>query len=263
MAPLITAENISLHLPLMGFSVRTGVDGPARGVGGDFVTRGGGGQAIAALNGVSFTLKRGGRIGLIGSNGAGKSTLLRLLAGIYKPTAGRLAVNGQIATLFTSNIGINKEATGYENIKLMGSLLGMGRKEISELIPEIEEFTELGDYLNMPIRSYSAGMRTRLGFAIATSVRPDILLIDEVIGAGDRRFKVKAAQRVSDVISSAGGLILASHSPNIVSTFCDSVVWLHRGSVRMAGPLDEIIPIYENERKEARRKARKAEALDK
>lgn len=199
---------------------------------------------VRALEDISFTLNRGERLGLIGANGAGKSTLLRVLAGIYMPTSGSCRVEGRISTLFTNNIGLAPEATGYENILLMGSLLGIGRRGAQALIPEIEDFSELGEYLHMPLRTYSSGMRTRLGFAIATSIRPDVLLVDEVIGAGDKSFQEKAARRIHNMFAAAGVLVLASHSPDVIRRFCDHAVWLEFGCVRAIGSVDEVMSSY-------------------
>jgi ABC-2 type transport system ATP-binding protein/lipopolysaccharide transport system ATP-binding protein len=199
---------------------------------------------LRGLDGISFTAKRGDRIGLIGRNGAGKSTLLRTLAGIYQPSAGSCRAAGRISTLFSSALGLSAEATGYENIYLGATLLGMKKAAIEEALPNIVAFCELGDFLDLPIRTYSAGMRTRLGFAIATSIRPDILLIDEVFGTGDRHFRAKAKQRVEQVMAKANVLMLASHSDSIIRGMCTKVLWLDQGRVLAFGPADEVLERY-------------------
>lgn len=241
--PVIVLEQVSLALPVRGRPARLHHVRAAADVGGRITLRDGVLQVIALEN-VSLRLKRGERLGLIGSNGAGKSTLLRVIAGIYAPTSGERRVEGRISTLFTNNIGLAVEATGYENILLMGSLLGIDRRRTEALIPEIQEFSELGEYLHMPLRTYSAGMRTRLGLAIATSIEPDVLLVDEVIGAGDRRFQERAATRIRSMFEAAGVLVLASHSTEVVRRFCDRAIWLDYGQVCLAGPVDEVIAAY-------------------
>jgi ABC-2 type transport system ATP-binding protein/lipopolysaccharide transport system ATP-binding protein len=202
---------------------------------------------LRGLDGISFTARRGDRIGLIGRNGAGKSTLLRTLAGIYQPSAGSCRATGRISTLFSSALGLSAEATGYENIYLGATLLGMKKAAIKEALPDIVAFCELGDFLELPIRTYSAGMRTRLGFAIATSIRPDILLIDEVFGTGDRHFRAKAKQRVEQVMAKANVLMLASHSDSIIRSMCTKALWLDRGRAMAFGPVDEVLKRYNHD----------------
>lgn len=199
---------------------------------------------LRGLDGISFTAKRGDRIGLIGRNGAGKSTLLRTLAGIYQPSAGSCRATGRISTLFSSALGLSAEATGYENIYLGATLLGMNKAAIEEALPDIVAFCELGDFLDLPIRTYSAGMRTRLGFAIATSIRPDILLIDEVFGTGDRHFRAKAKQRIEQVMAKANVLMLASHSDSVIRSMCTKALWLEQGRAKAFGSLDEVLEQY-------------------
>ncbi|MEZ5935282.1 MAG: ABC transporter ATP-binding protein [Alphaproteobacteria bacterium] len=199
---------------------------------------------LRGLDDVSFTARRGDRIGLIGRNGAGKSTLLRTLAGIYPPSAGICRATGRISTLFSSALGLSAEATGYENIHLGATLLGLDRAAIEKALPEIVAFCDLGDFLDLPIRTYSAGMRTRLGFAIATSIRPDILLIDEVFGTGDRHFRAKAKQRIEEVMAKANVLMLASHSDGVIRGMCTKAIWLEQGKLMAFGPVDEVLEQY-------------------
>ena len=199
---------------------------------------------VTALDGVNIRISRGQRVGLIGPNGAGKSTLLRVMAGIYYPTRGVAESRGKISTLFPELLGVRPEATGLENIVLTGISLGLTRKDISRQIPEIVEFTELGDYIYMPLRTYSAGMRTRLALSIAAGISPDILLIDEVIGVGDKRFRLKAKERLSQMMTSANVLVVASQSPEIIREFCTEAIWLEHGQVRTFGGVDEVLLEY-------------------
>ena len=199
---------------------------------------------VTILEDVSIDITRGQRVGLIGANGAGKSTLLRVMAGIYFPTRGLAETYGKVSTLFPELLGVRPDATGLENIILTGILLGLTRKEISRRIPEIIEFTELGDYIYMPLRTYSTGMRTRLVLSIATCISPDILLVDEVIGVGDKSFRLKAKERLDQMMTSANTLVVVSQSPEIIREFCTEAIWLDRGQVRATGGVDEVLRKY-------------------
>lgn len=194
---------------------------------------------VKALDNISFTLNHGDRVGLIGHNGAGKSTLLRVLAGIYEPTQGRFYYEGKIAPLLNVMLGINQESTGYENIMVRGLLLGLTRKEIQIKLDQIAEFTELGDYLFAPVRTYSAGMQLRLAFAVATCIKPDILLMDEMIEVGDAAFLKKAQLRLGEFINKSSILVLASHSNETIQRLCNKVVLLEKGCVKYVGPIEE------------------------
>lgn len=199
---------------------------------------------VTILEGVNIAISTGQRVGLIGANGAGKSTLLRVMAGIYYPTHGVAETRGTISTLFPELLGVRPDATGLENIMLTGILLGLTRKEISRRMPEIIEFTELGDYIYMPIRTYSSGMRTRLVLSIATYISPDILLVDEVIGVGDKSFRLKAKDRLDGMMTSANTLVVVSQSPEIIREFCTEAIWLDRGQVRATGDVEEVLRGY-------------------
>ena len=199
---------------------------------------------VTILEGVNISISKGQRVGVIGPNGAGKSTLLRVMAGIYYPTHGVAETRGTVSTLFPELLGVRPEATGLENIVLTGILLGLTRKDISRRIPEIVEFTELGDYIYMPLRTYSAGMRTRLVLSIATCISPDILLMDEVIGVGDKHFRLKAKDRLNRMMTSANTLVVVSQSPEIIREFCSEAIWLERGQVRASGDVDEVLIEY-------------------
>lgn len=205
-----------------------------------------GGRAsfIRALDNVSFELSSGEGLGLIGRNGSGKSTLLRVLAGFYVPTEGKLEIEGKISTLFSNNIGLENEASGLENIYFVCKLLGFSNREIEELLPDIVDFCELGNFLHMPFRTYSAGMKTRLGFAIATSIQPEILLVDEIFGAGDKYFRRKAEERISRLFDGAGILLMANHSEVVLRQYCQKVLWLDNGRVYRFGSAEEVLEEY-------------------
>jgi len=196
---------------------------------------------VQALDGVTLSFEHGDRIGVVGHNGAGKTTLLRVLAGIYEPTAGKATIHGQAAPLFDVALGMDPDSTGYENIVIRGLFLGLSRRDIEARVEEIAAFTELGSFLDLPIRTYSAGMRMRLAFAVSTSIEPDILLLDEGIGAGDKAFIKKANERLRTFAGKAGIIVLASHSDGLVRKMCDKVVLMEHGKVLRQGSTDEIL----------------------
>lgn len=200
---------------------------------------------VEALKNVSLTLNDGDTLGLVGPNGSGKSTLLRVLAGLYEPTLGTITRDGAVSTLFDLSLGMDQEATGYENIRLMGALRGLRSGEIEEAIASVAEFSELNDFLHMPIRTYSAGMSARLGFSIATTIKPEILLIDEVLGTGDQHFLHKARKRMDQIMKQARIFVLASHSNEMIRQFCKNSLLLLRGRVFAYGPTDEILREYD------------------
>jgi ABC-2 type transport system ATP-binding protein len=200
---------------------------------------------VAALQDINLQLREGDRLGLIGHNGAGKSTLLRLLAGAYAPTRGRVISTGRISTLFSSTPGLNADATGRENVKTCGLYLGMGRAEIDRKIEAITDFAELGDYIDQPVRIYSTGMLMRLGFAIATAIEPEILLLDEGLATGDAQFARKAEQRMRELIERSPILVIASHSMSLLSTICTSCVQLEHGQIIEAGTPTEVAQRYQ------------------
>jgi len=199
---------------------------------------------VRALEGLSFTLKDGDRVGLLGHNGAGKSTLLRLLSGVYEPSSGSARIEGEIGSLIDISLGIDPEATGRENIYLRGGLLGMTRSEIAAQIDEIIEFSELGDFVDMPLRTYSTGMHLRLAFAVSTVVRPEILLMDEWLSVGDEGFKHKAEARMSELVRSTNILVIASHSRELVLHTCNRIIWLEHGKIRMDGDPQKVATAY-------------------
>jgi len=188
---------------------------------------------VRALGDLSFTLKDGDRVGLLGHNGAGKSTLLRLLCGVYEPSSGKASIKGKIGSLIDISLGIDPEATGRENIYLRGGLLGMKRTEISKQIDDIIEFSELGNFVDMPLRTYSSGMHLRLAFAVSTILRPEILLMDEWLSVGDEGFKHKAEVRLTELVQATNILVIASHSLDVILNTCNRVIWLEHGKIRM------------------------------
>ncbi|MBN9316332.1 MAG: ABC transporter ATP-binding protein [Devosia sp.] len=187
---------------------------------------------VTALDGVSFELKAGDRLGLVGANGAGKTTLLKVLYGIYEPTGGALAVAGRVDALFNIDLGFRAEATGRRNILLRGLINGWSEAEIAEKTDEIIAFSELGEFIDMPFKSYSQGMGARLAFAIATTLEPQILLMDEWIGAGDAAFQAKATRRMDELAEKAGIIILASHQPDLIARTCNKLLELEHGRVK-------------------------------
>jgi len=199
---------------------------------------------IEALRDITLSLREGDRVGLVGHNGAGKSTLLRMLAGIYEPTRGAAHINGKIAPVFDMGVGMDPEISGVENIIIRGLFLGMTRKQMEKRVDEITEFTELGDYIQMPLRTYSTGMRVRLALGVVTSIDPEILLLDEGIGAVDAAFLDKARSRLVDLVARSGLLVFASHSDEFLVELCDTAIWMDEGQIRQRGSLREILTAY-------------------
>lgn len=200
---------------------------------------------VRALDNVSLRFESGDRIGLIGHNGAGKSTLLRTLAGIYAPTQGTIAHEGRVVPLLDISLGMDDNSTGMQNIRLRGLLLGMDDAEISRKTAEISDFCELGDYLDLPIRTYSSGMRVRLAFAVSTAVEAEILLLDEVMGVGDASFMHKAQKRLQELHSRSEIVVLAMHSNAEIRRVCNKTLWMDNGRVRMFGSTEEVVSAYE------------------
>lgn len=199
---------------------------------------------INALNDISLTIEHGDRVGLVGHNGAGKSTFLRLLANIYEPTRGEIHVNGQISPMLDLMQGIESELSGYENIFIRGALLGLKKSQIRKQTEEISELTGLGDYLYMPTRTYSSGMLLRLAFAITVSIKPDILLIDEIFGAGDAEFKEKAQEKMISLLDKSSIVVMANHTDEIISEFCNKVLLLEGGKLKYFGPVAKGLELY-------------------
>lgn len=199
---------------------------------------------VQALRDINLSLKEGDRIGLIGGNGSGKSTLLRVMAGVYEPTIGSMEIEGTCASLLGLWGGMDHSASGYENIVLMGIASGLSRKEIAEQTDEIIEFADIGEHINLPLRTYSSGMQLRIAFAIATAVAADITLIDEVIGVGDAEFVKKAQQRLKKFMNKSRILVLASHFDRVLRENCDSGVVMQGGCVTFCGPIEDALNHY-------------------
>jgi ABC-type polysaccharide/polyol phosphate transport system ATPase subunit len=187
---------------------------------------------VRAIDNISIEINDGDRIGLVGHNGSGKTTLLRVIAGIYKPNGGAITIEGQVGALLNPTAGMDPESTGIENIFLRGYMMGMSRREIASKLDDIAEFSELGDFLELPMRTYSAGMFARLAFAISTAAHKDILLIDEGIGAGDAAFQKKVQQRIESLFNRTPIIILASHSDALISKFCSRRVQMEHGAIK-------------------------------
>jgi lipopolysaccharide transport system ATP-binding protein len=199
---------------------------------------------VRALSDINFSLKSGERLGLIGANGAGKTTLLRVLAGIYEPVTGRVRLHGTLNALLDPSLGMNPELTGRENIMLRGLYSGFSRQMLARLEEDVIEFSELSDFIDLPMRIYSAGMAVRLGFALATAIRPRILLMDEWFLAGDAGFMEKARQRLEDMVRAADILVLSTHNNAIVREWCTRVLWLEKGRIVADGPAGEVLDRY-------------------
>ena len=187
--------------------------------------------AVRAIDRLNLEINDGDRIGLVGHNGSGKTTLLRVLSGIYKPVAGRVTIEGKVGTLLNPQAGMDNEATGIENIYLRGYVLGMNKRQIEEQIDDIAEFTDLGYFLHLPMRTYSAGMAARLAFGISTAIHNDILLIDEGIGAGDAEFQDKAQKRIESLFARTSIVLLASHSEDLITKFCNRRLQMEHGKL--------------------------------
>ena len=241
----IRLNQVSVEIPVYNFSdvsLRKLILGKT--IGGRFV-QSGAHMIVSALKNISFDIHDGDRVGLVGSNGSGKTTLLRVLAGVYAPTSGTSEVNGQVSPMLDTALGMSPDATGMENIWICGMLWGLTRKEIEASLDDIAEFTELGEYLRMPVRTYSTGMKLRLAFAIATVRKPDIFLLDEIIGVGDASFFQKAFARLLALVQQSRILFVASHTNAIIQQICNKAMWLHQGSLVAFGDVDEVLAAYE------------------
>ncbi len=223
-------------------SIKKSVIGAAGGVIG---TTGSKVMVVEALKDINLHLRHGDRVGLVGHNGAGKSTLLRLLAGIYEPTSGSCRVQGRVAPVFDLGVGMDPEISGYENILVRGMFLGMSRKEMLRKVDDIAEFTELGDYLEMPLRTYSAGMRVRVALGVVTSTDPEILILDEGLGNVDAAFMKKSRKRLQELVERSGILVFASHSNEFLAQLCDRALWIDHGRIRQEGGIEEVVEAYE------------------
>jgi ABC-type polysaccharide/polyol phosphate transport system ATPase subunit len=203
-------------------------------------------REFKALEGVSFSLPHGEGLAIVGENGAGKSTLLKMLAGITAPTAGSLQVRGKVASILELGSGFHPDFTGRQNIVLNAAMLGLSEDELRRKMPDIVGFSELGDFIDQPVKTYSTGMAMRLGFSIATQVEPDVLIIDEALSVGDGYFQKKCMDRLRVFVDSGGTLLFCSHAMYYVSAFCQRALWLRRGRAEALGPVDQVVRAYEN-----------------
>jgi lipopolysaccharide transport system ATP-binding protein len=227
---LICAENLSVEFPVFTQTHRSLKNAVLNATTGGMIAAGAKKRTVVrALDNANFVLKEGDRVGLIGHNGSGKTTLLRVLSGVYEPTGGALSVKGKVIALLELSLGMDNEATGYENIFLRGALLGWKPRELKSHIEEIAAFSELGDYLEMPVKTYSSGMMMRLAFAISTAITADVLLMDEWLSVGDSEFNAKASARLDELLEKSKILVLATHSVELVRRVCNRVFRLEHG----------------------------------
>ena len=199
---------------------------------------------VEALKGISFDVPHGSVLGIVGVNGAGKSTLVRTVAGILPPTSGRIEVHGRVSTLLSLGVGFNRNLTGRENVVLGGLAAGMSRDEVDERYQEIADFAELDDFMDLPMRTYSSGMYSRLAFAVAVHMDPDILIIDEALSAGDARFRHKSSERMKKLCAEDRTIFLVSHALGSVKEMCNEAIWLHKGKLVLHGAPEEVVAEY-------------------
>lgn len=241
---LIQVNHVGIEFPVVppnGRSFRHLALSAASRIGGKISKTEGALRFVQALEDISFSLKQGDRLALIGRNGAGKTTLIRVLAGIYEPTAGALRIVGRKVPMFDIGLGMDEEASGYDNIRIRGLILGLSRREIDEKIPEIVEFADLGEYLDLPIRTYSSGMLLRLVFSIAASIHGDIVLMDEWIAVGDAQFRKKTHDRLQAITNRSGIVVLASHDETLLRDTCNLGLYLEGGKMKAFGALDDVL----------------------
>ncbi|AYN86638.1 ABC transporter ATP-binding protein [Commensalibacter melissae] len=199
---------------------------------------------VQSLRDISFSIKGGERVGLIGTNGAGKTTLLRTMSGIYEPVSGHLRIEGHISSLLDPSVGMNPELTGRENIRLRCYIDGVPHKQMNEIEEKVIEFSELGPYIDLPVKTYSSGMNLRLGFGLITAIDPQILLMDEWFMTGDEGFMLKATHRLENIVKKSQILIISTHSPQILIKWCNRIIWLEQGFLKMDGTPQEVLPVY-------------------
>lgn len=231
MTVLISLQNVNVSFPVYGAGSASLKKTLAASVTGGLFGKETGVTVVHALSGIDIDLKAGDRLGLVGHNGAGKSTLLRTLAGVYEPSSGRFERRGTVASLIDPALGIEVDASGLENIMLRGLVMGLSKREIERRTADIVEFSGLGEYIHMPVRTYSTGMMMRLAFSISTCVQADILLMDEWLSVGDAEFTEKAERRMSEIVQGSGILVLASHSSELIARECNKVIHLSHGTI--------------------------------
>ncbi|MEE1610179.1 ABC transporter ATP-binding protein [Microvirga sp. CF3016] len=242
---LIKLDNVTLEFPVQASkSDRRRSSSDEKPIGGQLSSGQAGHMVVRALDQLSLTLGPGDRLALLGHNGAGKSSLLRVMARLYAPTHGRVTIQGRVAPLLNLGFGLDMDSTGYDNIFLRGLFLGMSKAELKKKADVIAEFSELGDFLDLPMRTYSSGMRARLAFAISTHVETDILLLDEVVATGDARFFKKANEKLESFARESKLLVLASHSNRVLREICNKGLLLEHGRIKAFGPIDDVIEAY-------------------
>jgi lipopolysaccharide transport system ATP-binding protein len=245
MMAYLTLKNASVVLPIFNSSARSLTNKiVSAATGGVLTAQKGGHLSIEALKNIDLEIVAGDRIGIVGHNGSGKSTLLRLLSGVFEPSSGSIRRSGSVSSLVDISLGINGENTGRENIFLRGKLMGLTKKEIDKKIDEIIEFSELGEYINLPVRIYSSGMLLRLAFSVSTSITADILIMDEWLSVGDGAFAERSSQRLKNLVDESEILVIASHTRELLEETCNKIVWLEHGLIRKVGPTQEILPEY-------------------
>ena len=241
----ISLKNVNVDIPVFnsqGRSLKKTVMGMA--TGGKIGLTESGKTLIRSLHDINLEILPHERVGLIGHNGAGKSTLLRVLSKVYTPSSGQAIIEGKIGSLIDISLGIDGEATGIENIFLRAALLGIPKKEVERALPEIIDFTQLGGFIDMPVRTYSTGMHMRLAFAVSTMISPDILLMDEWLSVGDKAFQLKAELRLNSLIERSNVLVIASHSRELIERCCTRVLWLEHGRIIMDSNPEEVCRSY-------------------
>ena len=241
MEPIIDVQHVSMKFNLMEEKVDTLKEYIVKLIKGKLFY-----SEFVALNDVSFQIEKGDILGIVGFNGAGKSTMLKILAGVLKPTNGKVIVNGSVAPLIEVGAGFDPELTAKENIFLNGAILGHSRKFLQQHFDEIIDFAELRTFVNVPVKNFSSGMYARLGFAIATVVKPDILIVDEVLSVGDYRFQEKCEKRIQEMINGGTTIIIVSHDINMIERLCNKVLWLDHGIKRDFGETVTICEEYKN-----------------
>jgi ABC-type polysaccharide/polyol phosphate transport system ATPase subunit len=240
----IGLEKVFLDYPIYGTNSRSFKTSMVNLAMGGRLNKGSATLKVEALKNINLKLEVGDRLGLIGHNGAGKTTLLKVLAQIYEPSQGIVRVDGRTNCLFDILVGMDSALTGYENILLRAFILGFSKREVEKIIPQVEEFAELGEFIRMPVKSYSAGMTLRLAFGIITSVHSEILLIDEVVNVGDARFVEKAKGRMASLIHQSDIMVLSTHDHKIMKEFCNKAVWLDQGEIKLFGEINEVLETY-------------------
>lgn len=240
----IELQDISLSYPVYGTNARSFKTALINMATGGRLDSEKGKLLVEALKNVSFQLKNGDRLGLIGHNGAGKSTLLKVLAQIYAPTTGSIKVAGRSSCLFDIMMGMDQELNGYENIKLRSMILGLSKREALNILSRVENFAELGDFMKMPIKTYSSGMKVRLAFGIITNIFSEILLIDEIVSVGDAKFVEKAKKSMQDLVHESDITVVSTHDLQFIREFCNKALWLEQGKIKSFGKIEEVLKLY-------------------